>query len=61
VSKIDSFSRIAKSGLQVNDVILGVNGTDNVRSAFDLKLINLPEARSTLHVLRDQVELDLEF
>jgi hypothetical protein len=61
VSKIDSSSRIAKSGLQVNDVILGVNGTDNVRSASDLKLIDLPAARSTLHVLRDQVELDLEF
>jgi len=61
VSKIDSSSRIAKSGLHVNDVILGVNGTDNVRSAADLKRIDLPAARSTLHVLREQVELDLEF
>ena len=61
VSKINSSSRIAKSGLRVDDVVLGVNGTDDVSSTADLKQIKVPAARSTLHVLRDQVELDLEF
>jgi hypothetical protein len=61
VTRIGPSSGFAKSGLQINDVILGVNGTDNVRSTSDLKRMVLRATRSRVQILRDQLELDLQF
>jgi PDZ domain len=60
VTEMDPANPFAKAGLQINDVILGVIGTDNIKSTSDLKTLDLPPSGSKLRVVRNQVNMDLE-